>query len=104
MTRTRSLRRRDRVALPSMEVATSEVRGPRAFEVAGLVCGRCVGALMDALLDVPGITSVRVAASYGGASTVELTGHTADASSVDRAVSLAGFRTRRPLTLTPGQA
>ena len=72
----------------------------RAFEVGGLVCGRCVGLLMDALLDVPGVGSVRVAPRYASTSTVQLSGSTADPVALSRAVRAAGFR---PITTHPEQ-
>lgn len=97
MTRTHTSGRRDRTARQPV-VATSKARGTRPFGVAGLTCGLCVGALMDALLDVPGITAVRIAPTYGGTSTVELTGPGTDPSAVGRAVRHAGFRSAGPAT------
>lgn len=94
MTATHTSGRRDRTVRVPV-VATSRAPRTRPFGVAGLICGRCVGTLMDALLEVPGITAVHVAAAYGGTSTVELTGTGTDPSTVGRAVRDAGFRPAR---------
>jgi copper chaperone CopZ len=91
MTRTQTSGRRDQVVRQPV-VDTPKVGGSRPFGVAGLTCGRCVGALMDALMDLPGTTAVRIAPAYGGTSTVELTGSGTDPSMVSHAVRQAGFR------------
>lgn len=90
MTRTGIPGRRDRSARRQSPI-TSQGRGTGLFEVVGLTCGRCVGVLMDALLDLPGTTAVRIEPTYGGVSLVELTGPAPDAPIVRSAVRHAGF-------------
>jgi|EBPBio282013_DNA_FD.fasta_scaffold01903_5 copper chaperone CopZ len=91
MTRTRTAPRRDRSARRSLR-RTSKGRRTGPFEVLGLTCGRCVGTLMDALMELPGTTSVRIDPGYGGVSVVELSGASPDTSLIRGAIGRAGFR------------
>ena len=51
----------------------------QTFQVTGMTCGHCAGAVTDELTELPGVTDVAVDLVAGGTSTVRVTG--------DRAVS-----------------
>lgn len=49
---------------------TSEASAPTVYEVAGMTCGHCAGAVTEALRRIPGVEDVTVELVPGGASTV----------------------------------
>jgi copper chaperone len=63
----------------------------QTFQVTGLTCGHCVGAVTDEIKDLPGVTAVDVDLVAGGTSTVTVASERAlDDEAVAAALDEAG--------------
>lgn len=70
------------------------------WQVDGMTCGHCVGAVTEELTELPGVTDVAVQLVAGGTSTVTLTSETPlDREEVAAAVDEAGYALARPGSL-----
>ncbi|GAA0304112.1 heavy-metal-associated domain-containing protein [Kineococcus aurantiacus] len=69
-----------------------EAKYVAGYEVAGMTCAHCVGAVTEEVSALPGVESVRVDLVAGGTSTVDVTSTTPlERSAVAAAVEEAGY-------------
>ena len=54
--------------------ATMSEQNTQTFQVTGMTCGHCAGAVTDELKQLPGVMDVNVDLVAGGTSTVQVTG------------------------------
>lgn len=71
--------------------STMREQSTQSFQVTGMTCGHCAGAVTDELKQLPGVTGVAVDLVAGGTSTVRVTGAEAlDPALVSTALEEAG--------------
>lgn len=85
---------------PGTNAAHTHPAHTSTWQVDGMTCDHCVGAVTAELTDLPAVTDVAVQLVAGGTSTVTLTSETPlDREEVAAAVDEAGYALARPGSL-----